>query len=194
MKRLAMVVTLAAGLGASGLVFGTTWTDWADEFVSAQVLCRGDDGDVDCYYLHHWKDGINLPRRWSYVGAQWATAAGRAQAVEEVYTSWHEATTTCAGMTVNLARRRTATVPALDSACTAGSQTFVGSVSYTKNSCVFENSDWDLSHRLLPAYDFTQETAGHDVNIGYRSTVSVSCTSGGCDSSTFSGCFKIWWR
>ena len=191
MKRILIGLIITAGLAAGGTVYATQYLDWADEFISATITCSG-ASSINCSYVHFWDGGINEPTRWDFLGWQHATTAGRAQAVEEVFTSWHEAGSGCSGMTVNLARRRVASPPSRNNSCTSGSQTFVGSVSYTKNSCVFDSGDWDLSHRILPAYDFSQEpTTGAD--IGYRSTVSVSCTNPGCTSQTLNGCFKIHW-
>lgn len=195
MRRLTLALTAAAGLAVGGTVYATDHLDWADEFISATVNCLSRFGDeqVKCSYVHYWDGGTNEPVRWQYLGAQHANSGGRAQAMEEVYTSWHEDSDSCSGMTVNLARRRTASVPSPNNSCTDGSQTFVGSVSYTKNSCVFPNGDSDFSHRILPAYDFHQETAPPVSDIGYRSTVSISCTNPGCSSQTLTGCFKIHW-
>jgi hypothetical protein len=194
MKRIVIGLTLAGVLAAGGTVYATQVLDWADDFISATISCLsyGSGSSMNCTYVHFWDGGTNEPIRWDFLGAQHATSGGRAQAVEQVFTSWHESGDRCYAMTVNLARRRAASPPSRNNSCTDGSQTFVGSVSYTKDSCVFAGGDWDLSHRIRPMFDFTQETTtGGD--IGYRSTLSISCTAGGCQSRTLTGCYKIHW-
>ena len=195
MRRIMIALSIVGALAVGTTVYATQNLDWADEFISATINCLSRFGsqDVECTYDHEWDGGTNQPVRWNYVGAQHANVGGRAQAVEEVYTSWHEASDSCSGMTVNLSRRRIAAIPSENNSCTDGSSTFVGSVSYTKNSCVFAGADWDLSHRILPAYDFHQETASATTDIGYRSILAVSCTEPGCTSRTLTGCFKIHW-
>lgn len=170
------------------------WLDWAGEFIGGRASMYV-TGSTGTFYVHHqWdNDAAGEPPRWGYVGHQGASAAGKANAQEKIMTYWYEASPYAYGATINLARRRVTPPPSSGAGCTSGTQTFVGSVSYTKDSSVFAPADWDVSMRLKPVYNFTQETAGAGTNVGYRSTITSTSLTPNMESVNVYGCYRIDW-
>jgi hypothetical protein len=167
--------------------------DWADEFVTGRVNVKmigsSGHGTIDHFFD---QNGSDEPPTWTWMGGQGANQGGRANAREKVMTSWYEGSSSCFGVTINLARRRVFPVPGLNQGCNSGQQTPVGSVSYTKNSCVFPAGDWDISMRAKPVFDFALDTSLVNQTAGYVSTIS-STSSSGMAGASLTGCYAISW-
>ena len=179
-------------LGIMGSVAGAVvHLDWADEFLGGYIDCDMTNSYGHCSLHNSWSyTASNEPPTWEYVGDQGASSGGRANAKEKISMRWHEvASNACFQLTTNLSRYRTTTPPVLGSSCTSVATTFVGSVSYTKDSCVFPGADYDISNRLKPVYDFSQETASAGTTVYYRTVLSAT----GMSTGSQDGCYAIYW-
>lgn len=187
-----MSVTAVTACTLGGTAAASTHFGWADEFVSAHAKMRLST-DYDEYantYFHwdveHYWEGHG--EEWAYVGAQ-ADGAASANAVEEVMFDFEDTHYTCYSVTARIERWRTTSPPSIGSSCLDSIQSYVGSRDHTVSSCAFNPDDSLHWHRLLPTYDFSEETATG--TIGYRSRVTMFDNQSNARSET--GCFKIEW-
>ncbi len=200
LRRVLIVPTLVAGFlfALPRVSEGTVYLGWADEFMVGHIICNHPVAGVEhfCELRHLWAGHANplLNTRWSYLGAQGVSAAGRANAVEKVQFSFREAADDqCAGITVTLSRWRRTSPPAEGTACNDGIQFAAGSSSYTRNSCAGGNADHLHNHRTYPRMDFSQESPTVGQTIGYRSRVQGQNDYVPSDDAYEDGCYKIYW-
>lgn len=189
MTKRILCLLAAAGIAAPQFVGAVNYLDWADEFISARITCENNACTTFGYFNG---DGPTfVARPWWYIGRQGTDAQGRANARERsnfIFTD--NATGTCSTQTLQLARYRTATPPAIGQPCSA-TAAFAASASYTIDSCQFANADKYYISSLNPVLDFAAETAVN-ATIGYRSVSTVTNSLGQTASST--NCFRIQWQ
>ena len=166
-----------------------THLGWADEFSVVDVFCENDNCSWDDVYAD--AGGTPYASRWQYVGAQGSDPAGRANAREEINFGFRDDSTGgCSTQTVQMTRYRTTSIPALGSSCDV-SASYVGVASQTFDSCGFPLGDTYTQHRLLPAMNFSAETATNQA-VGYRVVTTYTNSLGGGASLVY--CYKIWWN
>lgn len=200
-----MLRRLTLGIfAAAALLFALAWQrgaqatihyGWAGEFVSARTACVS-YFTLDCPLDHLWDGnyvgGTRWPnQRWSPVGFQGASA--RATAKEKFVVEMVDVlSNNCFNNTITLTRWRVTPVPAIGSSCTTvPGQTYVGASSYTYSSCSGGMGDYSHWHRLIPAMDFTSETAVN-TKVGYHSRM-TAVNNQSSETVWTDGCFEIWW-
>ncbi|HTR51849.1 MAG TPA: hypothetical protein VMJ10_14135, partial [Kofleriaceae bacterium] len=127
---------------------------------------------------------------WSFLGQQGANATGRANAVGKI-SFWFNAincgTMNYISITSEINRYRVSPVPSLGSACSTQG-TYWGTALQTFDSSAAGIYGQYVNNRLLPTYDFHQETVTGDV--GYRDNITYI---NGVYSGSDNGCFQISW-
>jgi hypothetical protein len=148
--------------------------------------------------MHYYDERENedQPERWEIVGSQ--SISGRTNAIEEFQSDFKEHDLGgCGSWTVQMARWRDTTPPALNSSRDVNSTSgnpFLGSVSHTINTCGGGNNDPTYSRRNLPQFNFaTESSVPVGTLAGYVSRMSVSTTYGAMVTGERWGCFKINW-
>ena len=129
-----------------------------------------------------------MPPKWSAVGTQSATTAGRANARAKVMFRFN-VTNTASGFfsaTAGITRFKAAPPPSLGSSCQVG--TFVGQASQTFDSQAAGANGLRINNRLLPSFDFSLETGTG--SIGYQDVIQAITSSG---TASDPGCYGIQW-
>lgn len=217
MNRLAAAaVVLTAGVLLSATPAGANvqYLGWADEFVTGLVTCRADTGGGSsngCTVRSLWAgetwlenniyDYINGPT-WQYLGAQGASATGRANAKSKVMFRFRDSdTATGQSITTTISRYRTTGtgIQPQGGTCSAaipnaGYASFIGSASQTLDSVGIPAADYKNNMRLLPVYSFSQEIALSGTVVGYLEAITGTGSMGFNGSATKWGCFMILWQ
>lgn len=199
MTRLRIALYCAITLFLSTRASATGYLGWADEFVTGHIFCNTSATGCNARSLWagpFWLDpqihDQNMFPTWSPVGMQGTNAAGRANVRSKIFFQYREVSTVATwAITATTNRYRYVILPAEGQPCAiGGGATYVGSAAHTISS-LGSPVDTRVESRLLPSYNFSQETAVN-TTIGYREDVIVSDNAG--QSYAAPGCFKIRWN
>ena len=173
---------------ARGVTFG-----WADQFLEGVVDCNGDS----CGSFHEWDpnfwSGLGEPTpapTWAWIGQQGTTGKANSRGSVMVRFRHTNAAGTCAEVTAGIQRYSIYPAPADGTYCgVVNSSTYLGQSSQTYSSCGLPAGELRVNNRMLPTWDFQQDTGGAG-DRGYYSAITEAQPGG---TSVQHGCYKIHW-
>lgn len=199
MKRARTLLAMLVGIGiTAGGANAAVVLGWVDEFNAGHAECYRPNGApvMSCsvsslfdpsFWAAAYGNNSSTAPSWAYLGTQGANATGRANARGKVMFRFN-ATNASNGagysITITYARYRTFSIPPLGGTCSSQG-TYIGQRTTTFDSYSAGASGLRVNNRLMPVFDFLDETATGD--IGYRDLI------GPPGGPTVSGCYKIQW-
>lgn len=198
-KPVVLGLTLVLGLGLVAIPVrkAVAYWDWADEVTTMRVSVfhPSTPGTATLYgFFDDLGSSDIVP--WSPLGAQ--SISGRFNAREQYQFDIQEtAPSDCGTLSLSNSRWRDTTPPSMGAACNSSSATagtFVGSVTYSYNTCGGGLNDATYAHRNRPQMDFGLEASiPVGSTVGYVSRGTLTGSMGLNVNVPMFNCFKIWW-